>query len=236
MNSIAALRTEPLFLLTATIAFYLVGVRLQRRTRLAIANPTLIAIVLVGLFLWLTRMPYTQYFAGVQLLHFLLGPATVALAIPMVLSLEHLRRGLWPTLLALVAGSITGAVSAFLLVRLCGGTQQLALSMLPKSLTTPIAMGVSETIGGVPALSAVFGITAGILVAVILPGVLRLLRVDHPAATGLAAGTAGSGIAAASVIPLGPIPAAFAGVAIGVNGLLTATLAPLLVKLLAHVR
>ncbi|AFL86832.1 putative effector of murein hydrolase [Terriglobus roseus DSM 18391] len=234
MSAVAMLRTEPLFLVTVTIAFYLAGVWLQRRTRVAIANPTLIAIVLVGLMLWVLRLPYAQYFAGVQLLHFLLGPATVALAIPMVLSLEHLRRGLWPTLLALLAGSVTGAVSAYALVRLCGGTEQLALSMMPKSLTTPIAMGVSETIGGVPALSAVFGITAGILVAVILPGVLRLLRVNHPAATGLAAGTAGSGIAAASVIPLGPIPAAFAGVAIGMNGLLTAVLAPLLVRMMAH--
>lgn len=234
MNGFDALRADSLFLLTITIGFYLAGVWLQRRTRMAAANPTLIAIVLIGLFLWAARMSYAQYFAGVQLLHFLLGPATVALAIPMVLSLEHLRRGLWPTLLALVAGSLTGAVSAFLLVRLCGGTEQLALSMLPKSLTTPIAMGVSESIGGVPALSAVFGITAGILVAVILPGVLRLLRVHHPAATGLAAGTAGSGIAAASVIPMGPIPAAFAGVAIGVNGLLTAALAPVLVRLMAH--
>jgi putative effector of murein hydrolase len=234
MTDIAALRAEPLFLLTATIAFYLAGAWLQRRTRAAIANPTLIAIVLVGLMLWALHLPYAQYFANVQLLHFLLGPATVALAIPMVLSLEHLRRGLWPTLLALLCGCLTGAVSAYTLVRLCGGTQQLALSMLPKSLTTPIAMGVSDTIGGIPSLSAVFGITAGILVAVILPGVLKLLRVHHPAATGLAAGTAGSGIAAASVIPLGPVPAAFAGVAIGVNGLLTAALAPLIAKLLTH--
>jgi putative effector of murein hydrolase len=106
--------------------------------------------------------------------------------------------------------------------------------MLPKSLTTPIAMGVSETIGGIPSLSAVFGITAGILVAVMLPLLLRLLRVNDPAATGLAAGTAGSGIGAASVIPFGPVPAAFAGVAIGVNGLLTAALAPVIAKLLSH--
>ncbi len=231
---ISTLHVEPLFLLSYTIAAYLIGVWLQRRTKVALANPTLIAIVFVGLLLWVTHMPYATYFANVQLLHFLLGPATVALAIPMVLSLEHLRRGLVPTLAALLAGCVTGAVSAYALVRLCGGTPQLALSMLPKSLTTPIAMGVSDAIGGIPSLSAVFGITAGILVAVMLPSLLRLLRVTDPAATGLAAGTAGSGIAAASVIPLGPIPAAFAGVAIGVNGLLTATLAPLLARLFAH--
>lgn len=229
-----ALLTEPLFLLPLTILFYLAGVGLQRRTRSPLANPTLIGIVLVGITLWLLHITYAQYFTSVQLLHFLLGPATVALAIPMVQSLEHLRRGLLPTLASLFAGSLTGAVSAYGIVRLCGGSHMLALSMMPKSLTTPIAMGVADNIGGTASLTAVFAIVAGILTAVFLPMLLRVLRVNHPAATGLAAGTAGSGIAAAAVIPLGPVPAAFAGVAIGVNGLMTALLAPLLVRLFQH--
>lgn len=229
-----ALLTEPLFPLSLTILFYLAGVWLQRRTRSPLANPTLIGIVLVGITLWLLHISYAQYFTSVQLLHFLLGPATVALAIPMVQSLEHLRRGLLPTLAALFAGSLTGAVSAYGIVRLCGGSPILALSMMPKSLTTPIAMGVADTIGGTASLTAVFAIVAGILTAIFLPMLLRALRVNHPAATGLTAGTAGSGIAAASVIPLGPVPAAFAGIAIGVNGLMTALLAPLLVRLFQH--
>jgi putative effector of murein hydrolase len=229
-----ALLTEPLFLLPLTILFYLVGVWLQRRTRSPLANPTLIGILLIGITLWLLHISYAQYFTSVQLLHFLLGPATVALAIPMVQSLEHLRRGLVPTLAALFAGALTGAVSAYGIVRLCGGSRLLALSMMPKSLTTPIAMGVADTIGGTASLTAVFAIVAGILTAIFLPMLLRALRVQHPAAIGLAAGTAGSGIAAASVIPLGPVPAAFAGIAIGVNGLMTALLAPLLVRLFEH--
>ena len=221
-------------MLTATVLFYLAGVWLQEKTRSPLANPTLVGIVLVGVLLRVLHMPYATYFANVQPLHFLLGPATVALAIPMVLSLEHLRRGLAATLAALVAGSVTGATSAYLLVRLCGGDHLLALSMLPKSLTTPIAMGVSAAIGGTASLTAVFAILAGILAAVILPFVMRVLKVDHAAAVGLAAGTGGSGIAAASVIPLGPVPAAFAGIAIGVNGLLTALLAPLLARMFSH--
>ncbi len=229
-----AFLTEPLFLLPLTILFYLAGVWLQRRTRSPLANPTLIGIVLVGITLGLLHISYTQYFSSVQLLHFLLGPATVALAIPMVQSLEHLRRGLLPTLAALFAGALTGAISSYGLVRLCGGNHLLALSMMPKSLTTPIAMGVADNIGGIASLTAVFAIMAGILTAIFLPMLLRVLRIQHPAATGLAAGTAGSGIAAASVIPLGPVPAAFAGIAIGVNGLMTALLAPLLVRLFEH--
>ena len=228
------LLTEPLFFLPLTIAFYLAGVWIQRRTQSPLANPTLIGVVLIGTTLWLLHISYAQYFSSVQLLHFLLGPATVALAIPMVQSLEHLKRGLLPTLAALLAGSLVGAISAYGLVRLCGGSQLLALSMMPKSLTTPIAMGVADTLGGTASLTAVFAIVAGILTAIFLPMLLRALRVHHPAATGLAAGTAGSGIAAAAVIPIGPVPAAFAGIAIGINGLLTALLAPLLVRLFQH--
>ena len=234
MSGLGALPWEPLFMMLLTIGTFLFGVTVQRRTGSALANPTLISIVLIGLVLRIWEVPYSLYFGGNQLLNFLLGPATVALAIPMVRSIEHLRRGLVPALVALVSGSVVGSVSAYLLVRVCGGDRVVALSMLPKSATTPIAIGISQQIGGVPALSAVFAIAAGILVAVTLPSVLKLLRVDDAAATGLAAGTAGSGIATARVIPMGPVPAAFAGVALGVNGLITAALAPVLAKLMAH--
>jgi putative effector of murein hydrolase len=229
-----AILTEPIFLLPLTILFYLAGVWLQRRTGSPIANPTLIGIVLVAGTIALLHIPYSQYFSSVQILHFMLGPATVALAIPMVQSLEHLRRGLLPTLAALLAGPLVGATSAYWLVRLCGGSELLALSMMPKSLTTPIAMGVADTIGGTASGTAIIAILGGILTAIMLPMLLRLLRVHHPAATGLSAGTAGAGIAAASVIPLGPLPAAFAGIAVGVNGLITALLAPVLVRLFQH--
>ena len=221
-------------LLLLTIGTYLLGVAAQRRTGSALANPTLISIVLIGLVLRVTDIPYGQYFSANQMLNFLLGPATVALAIPMVRAIEHLRRGMVPSLVALVTGSVVGAVSAYVLVRVCGGDRTLALSMLPKSVTTPIAIGIAQQIGGVPALSAVFAIAAGILVAVTLPTVLRWFRVDDSAAIGLAAGTAGGGIGATRVISMGPVAAAFAGVGLGVNGLITAVIAPVLAKLLAR--
>lgn len=227
-----ALRMSPLFLVTLTLCAYLLGEAVSRRTQSSLANPTLLAILIVGAALRVTGISYAGYFSGAQLLHFLLGPATVALAIPLVRSLEHLRRGLLPTLAALVAGSVTGAVSAYGIVRLCGGDRLLALTMLPKSLTTPIALGVSQSIGGVPALTTVFAIAAGVLVAVCLPLLMKVLRVTDPAAAGLAAGTSGSGIAMARVVHLGTVPVAFAGVAIGMNGLITAVLAPLLARLL----
>ncbi len=226
--------SSPLFLLTFTVGAYLCGVELERRTGSSLANPTLIAIVAAGLLMHVSGIGYLEYARGLYLLSFLLGPATVALAIPLARSLTHLRKSLVPTLIALVVGSITGAVSAYVLVLVMGGSRQLALTMMPKSLTTPIALEVSQGIGGLPSLTAVFAIMAGILTAVALPLMRRLLRINDEAATGLAAGTAGSGIATARAIHIGPLAAAFAGVAIGMNGLITALLAPYLARILNH--
>ena len=224
----------PLFALPLTIGTYLIGVWVQRRTRAALANPVLIAIVLIGLAMWALHISYTAYFSGAQMLHFLLGPATVALAVPLARSVEAMRRSLWPMLAALATGAVVGAVSGYGLVRGLGGSQVLALSMLPKSLTTPIAIGVSQGIGGIGSLTAVLAIAAGILVAVVIKETLRVLKIQDPAAIGLAAGTAGSGVGASQVIPEHALSAAFAGVAIGANGFLTAVIAPVLAKLLLH--
>ena len=223
---------DPVFLLTFTIGAFLCGVALERRTGSSLANPTLITIAAAGMLMRVTGIGYSEYFRGVYLLHFLLGPATVALAIPLARSISHLRKSLGPTMVALFAGSLTGAVSAYALVRMAGGSRLLALTMMPKSLTTPIAIDVSAAAGGVPSLTAVFAILGGVLMAVALPAMRRLLRVTDEAATGLAAGTAGSGIATARAITVGPLAAAFAGVAIGMNGLITALLMPLLVRIL----
>jgi len=218
--------------LTLTLGAYLIGLAISRRARSPIANPVLIAIVIIGPALRLLHLSYAQYFAGAQFIHFLLGPATVALAIPLVRSLELVRRSLLPMLVALLGGSLVGLVTAYGLVRLCGGSRLIALSMAPKSLTTPIAIGVSQTMGGDPSLTAVLAIVAGVLVAISINPILRLLRVTEPAPLGLAAGTAGSGIGASQVIAQHPVAAAFAGVAIGLNGFFTAMLVPVVLPFL----
>ena len=224
----------PLFALVLTCGAYLAGEEISRRVRHPLANPVAIAILLIGLVLRGLHLSYESYFSGAQFIHFLLGPATVALAIPLVRSLDEMRRGLWPTLSALLAGSLVGMVSGYGLVRVCGGKEVIALSMMPKSLTTPIAIGVSQSIGGLASLSAVLAIAGGILVAVVLDPLLGLLHITGPGARGLAAGTAGSGIGASRVIPQHPMAAAYAGVAIGINGLITALLAPAVASLLRH--
>ena len=226
--------TMTLSVLCLTIGAYLLGVQIREWAGNPVANPVLIAILLIGGVLHVSHIPYADYFLRAQLIHFLLGPATVALAIPLVHSFEHLRKSFWSVLLALLSGSVVGMASGYGLVRVCGGSQGVALSMLPKSVTTPIAMGVAQSIGGLPSLSAVLAIAGGILIATSVEPILKGLHWNRPATLGVAAGTAGSGIGAAQVIPRHTLSAAFAGVAIGVNGIITAVLAPFITTVFKH--
>ncbi|MDR3535395.1 MAG: LrgB family protein [Acetobacteraceae bacterium] len=218
----------PLFGLPVTILAYLAAARLQRALHgAALVNPVLIAIALIIAILKLTGTPYATYFGGARLLHLLLGPATVALAVPLAANLEHVRRHLPEISIATIAGSIVSAASGVLLVRLCGGSVAIAASMAPKAATTPIAMGVAAESHGIPALTASLAILGGVFVACVGETVLRWVRATDWRAYGLAAGTAGSGIAAARVYMQNPAAAAFAGLAIGLNGLITAIIVPL---------
>ncbi|MBV8421503.1 MAG: LrgB family protein [Hyphomicrobiales bacterium] len=226
------LALTPLLWLTLTLAAYAIGLAVQRACRKSpLANPVLIAIVIIVAILESTNTNYESYFAGAQFINFLLGPATVALAIPLALNLAHIRRSLHGLGLALLAGSLTSTVSGVAIVWFLGGGREVALSMAPKSVTTPIAMALAQEVGGVPALTAALAIAGGIVAAVIGGTVLRWFRVDDWRSHGLAAGVAGSGVAAAQVAPLSGLAAAFAAIGIGLNGLVTALVVPLLVML-----
>jgi putative effector of murein hydrolase len=227
-----SLALSPLLWLTATLLAFLLGRKIQQLLRGSpIANPVLISIVIMAVLLETTGTPYATYFAGAQFIHFLLGPATVALAVPLAINLHHVRRSLHGVGLALLAGSLVSIVSGVAVVWLLGGDRSVALSMAPKAVTTPIAMAVAEQVGGVPALTAVLAIAGGIIAAVVGQTLLRWLRVEDWRARGLAAGVAGSGVAAAQVAPLSGLAAAFAAIGIGLNGLVTALVVPLLVWL-----
>ena len=229
---LAASPATAVFALLLTIAAWLAGVSIQRRTGSAALNPVLIAIVIIGLTLRALHMPYATYLAGAQPINFLLGPAIVALAIPLVRAIESIRRSLWPLLAGLTAGAITSMVTGYGIVRVLGGSQVLALTMLPKSLTTPIAIDVARSIGGISSIAVVLAILAGILVAMSINGLMRLFAITNPSAIGLAAGTAGSGIGSSRVIGQHPDSAAFAAVSLGLNGIVTGALAPLFAHLL----
>jgi putative effector of murein hydrolase len=188
----------------------------------------LIAIFIIVAVLTMTHSTYATYFAGAQGIHLLLGPATVSLALPLANNLHHLSRRLCALGLALLAGSVTSVVSGIAIVWWLGGSRQLALSMAPKAVTTPIAMSISGQIGGMPTLTAAMAIAGGIVPAICGQHVLRLLGVRDWCARGFAAGVSGSGAAAAGIARLDGLAAAFAALDIGLNGLLTALIVPAL--------
>jgi len=226
------LAQTPLLWLTVTVAVYAAAHWLHQRAHArAILNPVLIAVAVIVAILLLTGTSYETYFDGAQFAHFLLGPATVALAVPLYAQLGKLRRLAVPVSVSLLAGSITAIVSAGAICWALGASRQTILSILPKSATTPIAMGVSEGLGGLPSLTAVLVILTGILGAVAGTAVLDALRVRDEAARGFALGVASHGIGTARAFQVSEETGAFAGLAMGLNGALTAVLVPFLAGL-----
>jgi putative effector of murein hydrolase len=222
----------PLMWLVVTFAAYVGGRYIQRAFGGSVfASPVLAAIAIVAAVVLATGTDYKTYFVGAQFINFLLGPATVALAIPLARNVRIIRKNLGSVGLALLAGSFTSIVSGVGLVWLFGGSRTVALSMAPKAVTTPIAVAVSEQIGGIPALTAALAILGGILAAAVGQPALYGLRITDWRAHGLAAGLAGSAVAAAQVAARNELAAAFAALGVGFNGLLTAILAPALVNL-----
>ncbi len=223
------LSASPLLGLTMTLVAYQAGYWLYRKSGLnPLLNPVLIAVVVLVAMLALTATEYSAYFEGAQFVHFLLGPATVALAVPMFQQLQQVRRSMTALIVAVVAGSATAASSAVGIGWLLGASRETLLSLAPKSVTTPIAMGIAEQIGGLPSLTAVLVILTGMTGAMLGTATLNLLRVRDWRARGLAVGVAAHGIGTARAIAVHPVAGAFAGLAMGLNGVATAVLLPLL--------
>ena len=224
------LSSTPLLWLTLTLVVWLGADWLARKAgRNPLVNPVLIAIVAVGTVLLVTGTPYAQYFAGAQFVHFLLGPAIVAIAVPLVLNRTIVRANLLPLLAALVAGAVTAIVSVLLLGRLFGLPGNILVALAPKSVTAGVAMGISEQLGGDPSLTAVLVILTGITGAVMVTPLMNALKITDYAARGFAAGLTSHGIGTARAFAVDPVAGTFAGIAMGLNAVLTSVLAPVLV-------
>lgn len=227
------LSASPLLGLTATLLAYQLAYAIYQRTRFnPLANPVAIAVALLVLILTVTKTPYQTYFDGAQFVHFLLGPATVALAIPLYQQVEKLKRDWFALLAGALLGSAAAIASAMGIAWLLGASQATILSIAPKSVTTPIAMGIAEKIGGLPSLTAVLVISTGILGATLARGILNLLRIDDHGTRGFALGVTAHGIGTARAFQVSTEMGAFAGLAMGISGVLTALVLPLMLKML----
>lgn len=222
----------PLLWLTATLVAYAAGDAISRAVgRRTWANPVLIAVILLATLLWVSGTSYATYFEGAQFVHFLLGPATVALALPLWEARKHVRRAALPIFAGLIAGSFTAILSALGVAHAFGVSGEVLASLAPKSATAPVALGISQAMGGSPTLTAVLVILTGITGAIVATPLLNLLGLRDWRARGLAVGVAAHGIGTARALQVHPVAGAFAGLGMGLNAVLTAFLAPALLRL-----
>lgn len=227
------LAEQPLLWLTVTVGIYAVAHRLFLASgEFALLNPVLISVAsIVGLLL-ITETPYRAYFNGAQFIHFMLGPATVLLALPLYAQAKQLRKQWLPLAVALFFGSVTAILAAVALGWMLGLDRELLVSLMPKSATIPIAMATSEKLGGEPSLTAVFVIFTGITGAVAGVPLMRLFGERSGDIKGFALGVVAHGIATARAFQHSDKAGAYAGLGMGLNAALTALLVPLIAWLL----
>jgi predicted murein hydrolase (TIGR00659 family) len=227
------LSQSPLLWLTVTLMVYATVDAVSLAThRHPLANPVLHSIWIVGLFLLLTGTSYSTYFAGAQFVHFLLGPATVALAIPLYENRKMVVAAILPMLIALVVGSIVAIVSIVVLAQLAGLPRAVILSLAPKSVTAGVAMGIAESLGADPSLAAVAVVLTGIIGAIIVTPLMNGAGIADFRARGFAAGLAAHGIGTARAFQVDALAGVFSGIAMGLNALVTSLLVPLAIMLL----
>lgn len=227
---LAALAGTPLPWLVLTLLAYLGALALYRRSGAhPLLIPVLTAVVFIVVALMATGTPYATYRDGVSLLSLLIGPATVALAVPLYGQRARIRQMWRPLGIALLVGSTVAIASALLIAWALGGTLETLMSLAPKSATMPIALPVAERMGGLPSLAAVAVAITGIAGTILAGPVLRLLRIHDPAVRGFAVGLTAHAIGTARELQVHPTAGAFAALAMGLNGVATAVLVPVLV-------
>jgi predicted murein hydrolase (TIGR00659 family) len=229
------LSQTPLLWLTVTLLVYAAADAVSLAThRNPLANPVLHSVWVIGAILLLTGTPYPKYFDGAQFVHFLLGPATVALAVPLYENRKTVLSAVLPMLVALVAGSITAIVSIVLLAEAVGLPRGVVLSLAPKSVTAGVAMGVSESMGANPSITAIAVVLTGIMGAIIVTPLMNRMHITDFRARGFAVGLTSHGIGTARAFQVDTVAGVFAGVAMSLNALLTSLVVPVLVTLLVR--
>lgn len=219
------------FLLTLTFSIFFFAKLLQRRTGLVILNPILLTIAALIIYLKVFNISFETYNEGGHLIEFWLKPAVVALGVPLYLQLEAIKKQLLPIILSQLAGCIVGVVSVVLIAKLMGASQDVILSLAPKSVTTPIAMEVAKTLGGIPSLTAAVVVLVGLFGAIVGFKILRMLKIYSPIAQGLSMGTAAHAVGTSTAMDISRNYGAYASLGLTVNGIFTALFTPTILRL-----
>ena len=217
------------FLLAVTFGVFFFSKLLQKKTGILLLNPILLTIAILIIFLKMAHISYETYNKGGYLIEFWLKPAVVALGVPLYLQLEAIKKQLVPILLSQLAGCIIGVVSVVVIAKLMGAPQEIIYSLAPKSVTTPIAMEVADTLGGIPAAVVV---CVGLLGSIIGIKTLKLTRIKSPIAQGLSLGAAAHAVGTSTAMDISSKYGAYASLGLTLNGIFTALLTPTILRLL----
>ncbi|MCQ2122811.1 MAG: LrgB family protein [Fibrobacter sp.] len=230
MNTII---NSPLFGIFLTLAAFEVGVALNKKFKYSILNPLLIGLILIVGFLMITGISYDSYKIGGDYVSIMLGPATVVLAVPLYRQLGNLKKHWLPILTGIAVGSLTSIFCVVAASKLVGLSETLMLSLVPKSITIPMGSVVSEQIGGIPSITIISIVITGITGAVTASVVCKFFRIKHKVAQGIAIGTASHALGTTRAMEIGETQGAMSSLAIGIAGIFTAVVAPILLQVIA---
>ncbi|MDL2309175.1 LrgB family protein [Bacteroidales bacterium OttesenSCG-928-B11] len=220
------------FLLFITFAIFVIAKQVQKKTGWVLLNPILLTIATLIVFLKLTGISYETYKEGGDLIEFWLKPAVVALGVPLYLQLQQIKKQLIPILLSQLAGCVVGVVSVVLIAHLLGASREVVLSLAPKSVTTPIAMEISQTIGGIPSLTTAVVVCVGLFGGIAGFQLMKLMRIKQPISQGLSMGTAAHALGTSTALEISSKYGAYAGLGLTLNGMLTALLTPTILRIM----
>ncbi|MCT4619147.1 MAG: LrgB family protein [Marinisporobacter sp.] len=223
---------NPFFGLCLSLVAFLIGIKINKKLNHPAVNPLLIGVIIVISFLKITDIDYKIYHEQNKILNFLLGPATVVLAVPLYKNMEVLKKNLKAVLSGVLIGSITSIISVLIMGTLLGASDKILFSMTPKAVTTPIAMEVSRVLGGIPSLTAGLVSVTGIFGACFAPEILKFFRIKNEIAVGIAIGTTTHALGTTRAFQEGEVQGAMSSLSIGIAGLITALISPYIIFLM----
>ena len=230
MNSLVH---SEIFDLALVVGTYIAATLLYKKTHLSLLHPLLTSIFVIIVILEVLDIEYESFQQGSHLIHFMLGPSVVALGYVLFEQMKYLKGNVVSILTSVFVGAIVGIISVIAIGKLMGADQSLIATLQPKSVTTPIAMGISEKNGGIPSLTAVIVVAVGIFGSIVGPAVMKVLGIESRIAKGLALGASSHGVGTAAAIQLGAVEGALSGLAIGLMGIMTAILVPVMSYILS---
>lgn len=222
----------PIFGIFLTIIFFNIGVYIQKKTNLSIMNPLLISIIGIIAFLNLSNIPYESYKKGADTINFFLGPVTIILAVPLYKQFELLKKHLVEILVGISCGVVVSFLSIKIVGNITGADVNIINSLIPKSITTPMGISLTNTINGIQSITVVAIILTGILGAIVSQMVFDIGKINHPVAKGIALGTSAHALGTSKALEMGEVEAAMSGLSIGISGIITVVLIPIIINII----